>query len=344
MDTSRSLTPVIPSMAGLAHHADRAAEQTTLARYQARKAAHTLRRQAADIALFETFLNEVDTASQLHHGELAVHMAHDLAAWSGVSHGLVEAWLLWQLSQGYAIGSINVRLATVKTYASLAFTARYLSSEAYSLIRTVKAFRQAEGRNQDDKRTETRRPLSKKAEPTMLNSDQAARLKSEHKDTAKGHRDKLLMCLLIEHGLRCGEIAALDVSDIDPAAGTLTFYRHKVDMVQTLQLESNSLLAALAYLKQGPQEGPLFTSSLRSAEKVRIDERTICARVASLGRKIGLEKLSPHDLRHYWAMDAMRNGTSVDRLQDAGGWSSPAMPLHYAKASGIANRGVKITV
>lgn len=342
MDSNRSLTPVIPSMAGLAHVADRAAEQSVLARYRDRKAAHTLRRQAADIALFEKFLNEAAKSVS------AVNMAHDLAAWSGITHGLIEAFNLWQLSHGYAIGSVNVHLATIKTYASLAFSARYMSSEDYSLIRAVKGFRQAEGRNQDDKRTETRRPLSKKAEPTMLNSDQAASLKSEHKDTTKGRRDKLLMCLLIEHGLRCGELAALDVSDIDQATGTLTFYRHKVDMIQTLQLESQSLLAALAYLKQGPQEGPLFTSSLngelRQAAKARIDERTICARVASLGRKIGLVKLSPHDLRHYWAMDAMRNGTSVDRLQDAGGWSSPAMPLHYAKSAGIANRGVKITL
>ena len=343
MDTDRSLTPVTPSpdaMAVLAHQADRAAEQTVLARYQARKAEQTLRRQAADIALFETYLASA--------GVLVDDMTHDLAAWSSITHGLVEGFNLWQLAQGYAIGSVNVRLATVKTYASLAFSARFITSEAWSLISTIKGFRQAEGRNQDDKRPQTRRPLAKKAEPTTLTAEQAARLKQEHKDTLKGRRDKLLMCLLIEHGLRCGELAVLNVSDINLAAGTLTFYRHKVDMVQTHELERNSLLAAIAYLEQGPGEGPLFTSSLqgeqRRAAKARIDERTICARVAALGRKIGLEKLSPHDLRHYWAFDAMRNGTGIDRLQDAGGWSSPAMPLHYAKASGIANKGVKITL
>ena len=33
-------------------------------------------------------------------------------------------------------------------------------------------------------------------------------------------------------------------------------------------------------------------------------------------------------------------GTPIDRLQDAGGWASPAMPLHYVEAAKIANQGV----
>jgi hypothetical protein len=30
----------------------------------------------------------------------------------------------------------------------------------------------------------------------------------------------------------------------------------------------------------------------------------------------------------------------VDRLQDAGGWNSPAMPLRYVETAKIANQGV----
>lgn len=36
---------------------------------------------------------------------------------------------------------------------------------------------------------------------------------------------------------------------------------------------------------------------------------------------------------------ASRNGTPIRNLQDAGGWSSPAMP-RYAQAQEIANEGV----
>jgi len=64
--------------------------------------------------------------------------------------------------------------------------------------------------------------------------------------------------------------------------------------------------------------------------------------VGRLGAAVGLAKLSPHDCRHAWATFATRAGTPTKALQDAGGWSSPAMPLRYAESAEIANDGVKL--
>jgi integrase len=58
---------------------------------------------------------------------------------------------------------------------------------------------------------------------------------------------------------------------------------------------------------------------------------------------LGLEGLSPHDCRHYWATDAARSGTDPFRLQEAGGWASLAMPRRYVEAAEIANKGVKLS-
>ena len=55
---------------------------------------------------------------------------------------------------------------------------------------------------------------------------------------------------------------------------------------------------------------------------------------------MGLDGLSAHDLRHYWATRAAHNGTPLDELQDAGGWASPAMLLRYVEVAKIANEGV----
>ena len=68
--------------------------------------------------------------------------------------------------------------------------------------------------------------------------------------------------------------------------------------------------------------------------------RALTARVRDLGAAVGLVGLSAHDLRHYWATRAARSGTPLDRLQDAGGWASPAMPLRYVETAKIANQGV----
>jgi integrase len=71
-------------------------------------------------------------------------------------------------------------------------------------------------------------------------------------------------------------------------------------------------------------------------------ERGMTKRVMVLGEAVGLQGLSAHDCRHSWATHAARNGTPIDRLQDAGGWNSPAMPLRYVEAAKIANEGVKL--
>jgi hypothetical protein len=52
--------------------------------------------------------------------------------------------------------------------------------------------------------------------------------------------------------------------------------------------------------------------------------------------------LSAYDCRHYLATQAARNGTAIGRLQNAGGWNSPAMPLRYVESTKIANEGVKL--
>jgi integrase len=65
-------------------------------------------------------------------------------------------------------------------------------------------------------------------------------------------------------------------------------------------------------------------------------------RVAMLGQAAGLEALSPHDCRHYWATVLSRKDTQIRALQDAGGWSSPAMPLRYAESARIANEGAEV--
>lgn len=61
-----------------------------------------------------------------------------------------------------------------------------------------------------------------------------------------------------------------------------------------------------------------------------------------LGEKIGIDNLSAHDCRHYWAGSAVKGGTDIKSLQEAGGWASPAMPLRYVEAASIANNGVKL--
>ncbi len=73
-----------------------------------------------------------------------------------------------------------------------------------------------------------------------------------------------------------------------------------------------------------------------------MSERAITDRVRELGERIGVKGLSAHDCRHDWAKSAVKE-SDIKSLQQAGGWSSPAMPLRYADDATIANEGIKLS-
>ena len=73
-----------------------------------------------------------------------------------------------------------------------------------------------------------------------------------------------------------------------------------------------------------------------------ISRQSVFRLVRSIGEANGIDSLSPHDLRHFWATHAVSLGTSAFALRDAGGWKSLAMPSRYVEQSEIANDGVLI--
>ncbi len=162
-------------------------------------------------------------------------------------------------------------------------------------------------------------------------------------DTPQGRRDAVLMCLLLDHGLRCGEVAALRVEHINLPAGSFTFYREKVDLEQTHKLTNDTFRALYAYLTLDAPLGPLLMGSRKDGALAgRMSVRAINKRVGILGNVVGAGHLSPHDCRHYWTTAAIRGGSDIKSVQEGGGWKSPHMPLQYANRAAIANEGIKL--
>lgn len=316
--------------------ANQAAARHRIEEYRSRRAAQTLRRQDTDLALFSHFLGILG----MKQGDLAL----DPHTWQEITWGLVEAFIKWQLQEGYAIQSVNVRLSTVKTYARLVFQAGILSAEEYALIQAIRGYSAREQRRVDLHRAPRTRIGLKKASPVKINHEQAQALKDQP-NTPQGRRDALLMCLLLDHGLRVGEVAGILVENIDLQTGMLCFFRPKVGKQQTHRLSSDTLQAirACANFNDLPTTGKLLRSSHKddSLGHQGMTERAITLRVRTLGEKIGIFGLSAHDCRHFWATSAAKYGTDPFVLQEAGGWSSLAMPRRYVEERKIANEGVK---
>ena len=203
------------------------------------------------------------------------------------------------------------------------------------------------GAKEVDQKRPQRRTGYKKAQHTPISDAQAKALKSQP-DTSQGRRDTLMMCLLLDHGLRVGEVILLEVSHFDLRAGTLKFYRPKVDKAQTHKLTADTLRALRAWMDSGDcaPVGPVLRGSRKGGKLTAAGMTSVGVgkRVQQLGQQIGITNLSPHDCRHYWATYWAKRADLLPKglftLQESGGWRSLAMPRRYVEDSAIANEGM----
>jgi integrase len=311
--------------------------------YHTRKSRNSLRAQLADL---QTFVDYLEAAGVV--GPTADALQQQPETWQGMTHGLLRGFVAWMLGRGLALASINRKLSTVKVYAGLAAQAGVISGADLALIKSVQGYSGREFGRVDEKRVATgsaTRQGNKKEQSMSLAFDQVQALKHQP-DTPQGRRDWVMMVLLLDHGLRVGELAALLVTDVQLPAGELKFYRPKVGKVQIHRLTVDALAALRAYFARGdaPALGPLLRGSNKAGQltTVGMSERSITRRVGELGVRIGIAQLSAHDLRHSWATRAIRKGTDPFALQQAGGWTSMQTVRKYVDELVIANEGVRL--
>jgi integrase len=332
-DGSSAILPTAPSHLSPGELANQYASRNLFTDHHERLAANTRRRQKNELSTFARYLGLAGLDVE------ASALYDDPSPWSHITHGLVDGFRRWLLQNGYAIGSINLHLSTVKTFCQLAVRAGTLEVVELAMIQLVKGYSYSEGINVDEGRQVTRIG-HKKADVIVISKEQAKSLKDQP-DTPQGRRDTLLMCLLLDHGLRCGEVAALELKAVE--GGFLSFYRKKVKKVQKHRLSPDTAQALARYLVIAHPEHSLIMGSRKGGQLVgRMSERSITARVEVLCARVGIEGASAHDGRHAWATIAVASGTDIKSLQDAGGWTSPAMPLRYVTSAEIANEGVKL--
>ena len=325
------------------------AGQAVFDQYRGLIADNTRRTQDAGLELFAEFLNEkFDWKAS---GERLSIMAE---AWSEITHGLVTAFVYWQLDRGYAVSTVNARLSTIKRYAKLAYKAGTLTGAEYGMIKAVEGFQKKQYARIDAQREnegiDTRRKVSrgmfdgqgkpvgtiKKASSVLIPEDRADMLK-EQPDDPQGRRDRLLMCLLLDHGLRVSEVAILERENIDLENGVMTIYRPKVDRTENHKMTGDTWRAARAYLEQdAPETSGIWRGSRRGRKltNASLSIRSINNRVRALGERVGIEGLSPHDCRHYGAtLDAPRLG--MRGLMDKYGWTSAQTAIGYIESAKV---------
>ncbi len=309
--------------------ANRAAAAGVFDRYHQEQTLATVKRHGQSLRSFGGFL-------ELAAGEFGVELDNldfqgDPAAWGPISWGLVQGFKQWMLNEGYAVGTINKRLDAVRIYSGMAQQAGYVSADESLRIKSVRGIAHKTAKNINMSRSKNR-ISNKKASPVQVDPRLETNLLFDHGESPAGRRNGLIMALLLDHGLRASEVVLLEASNFDFERGELRFYRPKTKEDARHRMTERTAVAAASYAEVWPGEGPVFVGNFKDGRLRRenpLNGTTLYRLVNRLGKKYGVENLSPHDCRHHCATVMARRGYDVKRLMDWFGWTSPVMAMRY---------------
>jgi integrase len=146
---------------------------------------------------------------------------------------------------------------------------------------------------------------------TLLSADQVKTLGTHYPDTPQGRRNRLLVSLLLDLGMRVDDMLSLRAGDFDLTVGTVTFHRPGAAELQTHHLGHNLKEAARSYITQdvADPQAPLLRASAKGGQLADkgLTRLGVVRRVQRFGRMVGVDNLSPLDLRHTWARGTMKD-------------------------------------
>jgi len=143
-------------------------------------------------------------------------------------------------------------------------------------------------------------------------------LASMRRRTAIERRDYAIVVLLADLGLRAGEVAALDLDDVDWTAGRIRV-RGKGGCWSALPLPVRVGEAIVAYLRDGRPQSSDRRVFLRSTPPYRgVRSAAISAIVARALRQAGVAAPTSgaHQFRHALATQMLRGGASLREIGD----------------------------
>jgi integrase/recombinase XerD len=143
-------------------------------------------------------------------------------------------------------------------------------------------------------------------------------------------RNRALILVLLDSGLRASELCDLRIRDYDPNRGRLTIEHGKGDKRRTAYVGIRAQHATAAYLETRPDarpDDPLFVNQFGGA----LTRTGLFRFVSRLGQRAGVTDAGIHRFRHTFAINFLRNGGTSLVLQDLLGHEELDTVRIYAK-------------
>ncbi|MBG9891005.1 hypothetical protein ABE10_31630 [Bacillus toyonensis] len=247
-------------------------------------------------------------------------------------------WELWMRAQGLSPRTINERLGTVRnllrharTMATAlepehiqAWLARDMSGATratyHASIRAFAKWMQRTGLREDNPTERTPSPKRPKSRPRPLTGDQLDALLR----ACNRRRTRAYVLLGAFAGLRVHEIAKVRGEDIDPWSESITVLG-KGGKVARLPLHDELIAEA----RRWPSQGYWFPTYVPSS-KPHISSQAVSLAISDAMRRAGV-RATPHQLRHTYGTELVRQGVHLRVVQELMRHESPASTAIYTE-------------
>lgn len=166
----------------------------------------------------------------------------------------------------------------------------------------------------------------------LTQNETAALLGAVDPNTTAGKRDYAVLLLLLRMGLRCQEVAALLLEDLDWVNGAVVVHG-KGARVDTVPLPVDVGTALAGYLRHArPQQVQARQVFIRlNAPLAGLTRTSVSCIVGRLARKAGLGTVHAHRLRHTAASNVLNGGASLEEVAQFLRHASSETSTIYAK-------------
>lgn len=355
------LTPEDDTMQQMSEAADAVAQRSVFVDYAEKSAPNTIRRHRTDLDLFAQFLNSLAAqagADTQYTGEMLQTVP---SAWRHVTHGILRAFQQALIQAGYAMTTINMRMGTIRLFCRMAYRAGVISGEAWAAIDNAERLNGRHKRNIDERREAEGIPTrigAKKEAGRYLAKHERQRLKAAaNGTTARAWRDRLIVCLLMDHGLRRSEVADLRFKDIEIE---LDDNGEPKNIIMRIRDAKGWNGARLMYMSKDTREAffemiskedtpfheyngilPRYRSGRHYMDKFEgwgMKDHAVYDIFVRVAKKAGLEGVSPHDGRHTAATRlANEEQVPLQSMMRAFGWRQTNTAMRYVGEQRIAN-------
>ncbi len=250
--------------------------------------------------------------------------------WTELTDGHLTMYLLHLRGKDYASSTVARKTAAIKSFC------QFLLSEG--IMRADPAARMTS-------------PKVAKYVPRAITPAEVSRLLAQPCKLGSGERpealrDRAMLETLYATGMRVSELVALNLDDIDMASGQVQC-SGKAGRQRTVPLSNRALVALRSYLDEGR---PLLVDDDEPALYLnhrgnRLTRQGFWLILKSYAHQAEIGDVTPHTLRHSFAMHALKGGADLRDVQQRLGHVSISTTQVYRQlADGSARRTVAMDI